>query len=128
MKSEMNQPMPRNEKFNALTSLSFVAALYVVLHHVIRIYLPSIRPEGTLWRFIQLGWASVTFFFLLSGYILSVVYLCREGPVAPRSFFRARFARVYPLFLLTLVLDTPNLFLKRLAAFGLKIAALKTVA
>jgi len=118
--------MRRTEKLPALTSLRFFAAFYIVLHHALRVFLPGIPPDGILWRFIQLGWCSVTFFFILSGYILCIVYLKSGEPVPLRSFFRARFARVYPLFLLTLVLDTPNLFLKRLATFGMKIAAYKT--
>ncbi len=116
----------RPEKIHALTSLRFFAALFVVQFHAMWGFLPSVTHETWLGRVVTLGFVSVSFFFLLSGYILGVVYLRGGGPVRARDFFRARFARVYPLFFLTLVLDTPNLFLARLGTYGLKSAVVKT--
>lgn len=89
-------------------------------------YFPGLRAASLLGRFVSVGYISVDFFFLLSGYILAVVYLTRDQPVKTGPFFRARFARVYPLFLLTLLLDVPNLLLDRARDFGWKIAAFKT--
>lgn len=113
---------------HALTSLRFFAALFVVVHHTWQMYFPGLQTSSLLGRFIGVGYISVDFFFLLSGYILAVVYLARERPVKTGPFFRARFARVYPLFLLTLLMDVPNLFLDRKGEFGWKIAAFKTAA
>jgi peptidoglycan/LPS O-acetylase OafA/YrhL len=113
-------------KIHALTSLRFFAALFVVLYHVTWEFLPGVQNEHVLAGLIRLGFISVSFFFLLSGYILGVVYLGREGPVMRGAFYQARFARVYPLFFLTLVLDTPNLFLARWTMYGLASAVLKT--
>jgi peptidoglycan/LPS O-acetylase OafA/YrhL len=118
----------RPDKIHALTSLRFFAALFVVLYHATAEFLPGIQNLHGLESFILLGFVSVSFFFLLSGYILGVVYLRREGPVAKGAFYKARFARVYPLFFLTLVLDTPNLFLARWTTYGLSSAVLKTAA
>ena len=114
------------EKISALTSLRFFAALFVVLYHMADIYMPWIRQIPALWDFIALGYTSVSFFFFLSGYILGVAYLRRGGPVAAASFYRARFARVYPLFFITLIWDAPFLFINRWSAYGLKIAVFKT--
>ncbi len=116
----------RPEKIHALTSLRFFAALFVVLFHTLWSFLPFVRHESWFGRFISLGFISVSFFFLLSGYILGVVYLRSGIPLRPKDFLRARFARIYPLFFLTLVLDTPNLFLARLGTYGLKAAVVKT--
>jgi peptidoglycan/LPS O-acetylase OafA/YrhL len=113
-------------KIHALTSLRFFAAIYVVFHHTLALFLPRMLEFGTLAKLVSLGYVSVSFFFVLSGYILGIVYLGGRGSVSPRPFFLARFARVYPLFLLTMVLDTPHFFLARLATFGLDIALLKT--
>ncbi len=75
----------------ALTSLRFFAALWVVLFHI---------REFGLWRggitpyraVVQLGYLGVSFFFVLSGFILVYVYAGREVP--KRLFWQARFARV----------------------------------
>jgi peptidoglycan/LPS O-acetylase OafA/YrhL len=126
MKQQVATQAPPLEKIAALTSLRFFAALFVVLYHVTGIYLPWTQQSSILVNFVALGYISVSFFFLLSGYILAVVYLRRGGPVAVAPFYRARFARVYPLFFITLILDTPFLFLSRWTTYGLKSAVLKT--
>jgi peptidoglycan/LPS O-acetylase OafA/YrhL len=79
----------------------------VVCFHALTItpFLSSVSPEGFVGRTIGLGYAFVSFFFLHSGYILGVVYLRREGPVQLGTFLRSRFARLYPLFFLTLLVD-----------------------
>jgi len=48
---------------------------------------------------------SVSFLFLLSGYVLSLAYLNREQAIDKRRFFAARFARLYPLYFVVMVLD-----------------------
>jgi peptidoglycan/LPS O-acetylase OafA/YrhL len=121
----ITQPVRRPEIIHALTSLRFFAALYVVLEHTIWSFFPAITHEGVFANLLSLGFVS-SFFFLFSGYILGVVYLRRGGPVRPLPFFGARFARVYPLFLLTLLLDTPLVFLRAVPLVGLKNAVVKT--
>jgi len=113
-------------KIHALTSLRFFAALYVVLFHTVWFPFPSISQNSLAGRFYSLGIISVSFFFLLSGYILAMVYLRPDRPIHKRSFYLSRFARIYPLFLLTLVLDTPNLLFERISHYGLASAVLKT--
>jgi peptidoglycan/LPS O-acetylase OafA/YrhL len=73
-------------------------------------------------KLIHLGYSQVSFFFLLSGYILAFVYLRDDRPVSPKSFFLARFARIYPLLFLTLLADTPYLFYGKKAVVGTRIA------
>jgi peptidoglycan/LPS O-acetylase OafA/YrhL len=112
----------RPPKIHALTSLRFFAALYVVCYHTAWSFLPWLERGSVVGRFVDLGYISVSFFFLLSGYILSVVYLRGDGPVQRASFYRARFARVYPLFLLTLLMDVPVVLAGWVARFGVKAA------
>jgi peptidoglycan/LPS O-acetylase OafA/YrhL len=69
---------------------------------------------------------SVSFFFFLSGYVLASVYLRDGRAVDSRSFFAARFARLYPLYLLMLVLDTPDLLLAEVQRFGIRVGTAKT--
>jgi len=53
------------------------------------------------------GYAGVTFFYVLSGYVLTVNYPHLESPAARRAFWRKRFARIYPNHLLMLAFSVP---------------------
>ncbi|RKG83288.1 acyltransferase family protein [Corallococcus terminator] len=92
----------------ALTGLRFFAALHVVAFHVT----PREGRPGWLAGLLDNGPASVTLFFILSGFVLAQAYLGREssGQVSRRAFWAARFARVYPVYLLGLVLTAPPFF------------------
>jgi peptidoglycan/LPS O-acetylase OafA/YrhL len=57
---------------------------------------------GMLWPFYEHGGLAVEFFWVLSGFVFAATYLGR--PFDGVSFFVNRFARLYPLHLITLVL------------------------
>jgi peptidoglycan/LPS O-acetylase OafA/YrhL len=116
----------RPEKIHALTSLRFFAALFVVLYHTLWKAIPAMTHNSVPGLVISLGFLSVSFFFLLSGYILGMVYLRDGKPVSKKNFYIARFARVYPLFFLTLVADTPNLLMERVHRYGWLVSVEKT--
>lgn len=109
-----------------LTSLRFVAALYVLFFHTAGFFLQA--KHASLWvlRIQQAGWVGVSFFFTLSGYILAVVYLRGAEPLVKGKFWRVRFARIYPLFFAMLIFDTPRLLGGRIAAYGWTSALWKT--
>ena len=91
----------------AITTLRFFAALHVVLFHMRVI---GILPGGPWWyqNFAGIGYVGVNFFFVLSGFILVYTY---EGPqLNPRNFWWARFARIYPAYLLSLIVAAPFFF------------------
>ena len=76
-----------------LTSLRFFAAMMVVAHHY--------------WGFAA-GMSGVTFFFVLSGYVLAINYAdCVSTPAERRLFWWKRFARIYPTHALTFLLALP---------------------
>jgi peptidoglycan/LPS O-acetylase OafA/YrhL len=83
----------------ALTSLRFVAAALIVLHHSQGQF--GFRP-GWFWPF-ELSQA-VTFFFVLSGFILTHAYPELKGWGERGRFLLARFARLWPAHLATFVL------------------------
>lgn len=92
--------MPANLK--PLTALRFAAALWVVSFH----YWPDLGlPEADTPRLVQQGYLGVELFFVLSGFILSHVYLpaLGEGRFRYGAFIWARLARIYPLHIATLV-------------------------
>src|SRR6476661_11002704 len=80
----------------SLTSLRFFAAALVVMHHI-SVFAPGLGVIGLL---TPSGYVGVTFFFVLSGFVLT--YSWNADDRAPR-FYRRRFARVYPVHLLFLV-------------------------
>ncbi len=95
-------------KFSALdqlTSLRFFAAIAVFLSHLSFLN----ESENSLRRLSQTvfyeGYCGVTFFFALSGFILSYTYQSRfsEGTVSIREYISLRIARVYPLHILCLL-------------------------
>ena len=57
-----------------------------------------------LYPVIDNSYVFVGFFFLLSGFVLAYNYADRPTPLDKRQFWRARFARLYPIYLLSLVL------------------------
>ena len=94
-------------RLHALTTLRFFAALHVVLFHMRVI---GILPGGPWWfhNFASIGFVGVNFFFVLSGFILVYTY---DGPdLNVRKFWWARFARIYPAYILSLVVAAPFFF------------------
>jgi peptidoglycan/LPS O-acetylase OafA/YrhL len=94
----------------SLTGLRGIAALWVVLYHYGIRYFPTIQP-GALGHIIEKGYLAVDLFFLLSGFVLTHVYIdqfSQSGSRATWPFLRARIARLYPLHIfivMLLVLD-----------------------
>src|SRR5260370_6407765 len=62
---------------------------------------------GPRWlkSFAAIGYVGVSFFFVLSGFILVYTYAGRE--IDNRDFYRARFARIYPAYLFSLLISLP---------------------
>ncbi|MBR1220253.1 acyltransferase [Bradyrhizobium sp. U87765 SZCCT0131] len=86
---------------NSLTSLRFFAALYVFLFHIGRSheFPPVIR------QVVHSGFTGMSFFFILSGFVLTVRYW--ERLPSYRAFVVARIARIYPAYALAFVLAYP---------------------
>jgi peptidoglycan/LPS O-acetylase OafA/YrhL len=85
------------DKLSALTALRFFAALLVFIQHAVPIMAA-----------FSCGYAGVTFFFVLSGFILTYVYSETLGRSTSRaelvSFAVARFARIYPIHIVGVLL------------------------
>jgi peptidoglycan/LPS O-acetylase OafA/YrhL len=94
-------------KLKALTTLRFFAALHVVVFHM---RIVGMLPPGPWWleNFAAVGYIGVNLFFVLSGFIL--VYTYGETGLTARRFWQARFARIYPAYVLSLVLSAPFFF------------------
>src|SRR5262245_64525516 len=104
----MERPLAR-PNLPALTSLRFFAAFVVVAFH----YNPDrfVNMPEFFRSWLETGYEAVTFFFVLSGFIMSYMYsdFGSEQPrkINLRSFFVARFARLAPAFYLALLIALP---------------------
>lgn len=96
-------PAGAEPQIGALTSLRFIAALWVVLFHLQLMRNTFLKPVFTAFHpLIVSGDLGVEVFFVLSGFIISYTYLERLGPrlslAGYRDFVWARFARMWPAF------------------------------
>ena len=98
MSLEISRP-----RLPALTSLRFFAAMHVVFFHFQAMKIMT-RP-GWFHDVASIGYVGVSFFFVLSGFILVYTYAGRSTTAV--DFWRARFARVYPAYLFSLLLTAP---------------------
>jgi len=97
---------PRRRRLPELTSLRFFAAMGVVIYHLQAMGITA-GPRAYQ-RLAGIGYAGVSFFFVLSGFILVYTYAGRS--LTPRVFWRARFARIYPAYAFSLLLAAPGFF------------------
>ena len=106
----MKEAKPK-ARIDPLTSLRFFAALWVVFFHQWLTYYPQTLGSWFYQTIFSKGFLGVDLFFLLSGYILAYVYLkdSKSDQVDKEFFWRARFARIYPVYTLSFLLEVPFL-------------------
>ena len=92
----------------ALTGLRFYAAIAVFLSHL------SILADGWIQYPVPFGAASLSFFFVLSGFVLAYIYGQEGVEFSARKFFIKRVARIWPLHVclavLTFIVLMPDFF------------------
>ena len=100
---------PVDHLIKPLTSIRFFAALAVVIFHSGASFV-SVNPHvpGPLKTLLMNGYVGVTFFFVLSGFILHQTYRGRIATVGEvKRFGIARFARLYPVYILAVLAMLP---------------------
>lgn len=93
-----------------LTGIRFFAAMHVVLYH--NLYLigenRKLIPAFIL-SFVKKGDTAVSFFFMLSGFILAYVYKDKLSNKQEKiNYLITRIAKLYPLYFLAILLDIPR--------------------
>lgn len=98
---------PTRPRLAALTSARFFAAFHVLLFHMGAMKGLTRAP---MWvqEFASVGYVAVTFFFILSGFVLVYTYAGKDFDW--RQFWKARLARLYPVYLFSLLLAAPFFF------------------
>lgn len=94
-----------------LTSLRFFFAFCVFLSHLS--YLQNdTRYKGIFDNIFSEGFLGVSFFFILSGFILTLNYRDKflNNTISLKKFYIARFARIYPLHFTMMLISIPALY------------------
>jgi len=117
---ETRKPAP----LKALTGLRCFAAINIVLFHFsnpqwfnFNFYFPapfmarSVHIPLLLAPVVNAGFISVSYFILLSGFVLGYNYneRARNGELDRKRFWEARFTRIYPIYFLSLLLSLGSL-------------------
>jgi hypothetical protein len=101
------ESVSRRPDVPALTGLRFLAAFTVLLAHGLSATVASnAPPKGAVYWLMQSSGFGMTLFFVLSGFVIHYNYsgLVTDGRWRGiAAFFWARFARLYPLFLLMML-------------------------
>jgi exopolysaccharide production protein ExoZ len=102
-------------KLTGIQCLRAVAALLVVLYHV-QLFEQKMPGPTVLPAQLTYGMAGVDLFFVISGFIVTAISLCKFGvPGYALHFLRLRFTRIYPTYwvyffgLLAVYLVSPNM-------------------
>ena len=94
-------------RLDALTGGRFVAAFHVLLFH----YGGPLAASAPAWadRLREGGYIAVSFFFVLSGFVLAYHYAgaTERGELDVRGFWINRFSRIYPVYLVGLLSMVP---------------------
>ena len=95
----------------ALTGIRLPLALWVVTHHVSgagRMLEPVVGASAVVSGFIDAAWVALSVFFAMSGFVLARRYRTQRWTAATLGRYgMARFARIYPVYLLSLIILLP---------------------
>ncbi len=90
-------------RIDQLTFTRFIAAMAIVVYHFGRAVPPFDHPAlSPLLHHANLG---VSYFYILSGFVMMVAYYKDNSTlILPAAYYKNRFARIYPMYLLALLL------------------------
>lgn len=101
----LETPQYTRVHLKALTAARFFAAFVVLLFHCTTW---ELWPDSIARTVASTGYIAVAFFFVLSGFILTYTYWTPDrAGIRLVAFYKARLARIYPMYLLALFLALP---------------------
>lgn len=86
------------KRINALTGCRYFAALIVVMYHLGGKELAAVKPVVSLAPYMM------SYFFVLSGFVLTLTYHRPGKPFDLKYFWTARISRIFPIYLFSLFL------------------------
>lgn len=84
-----------------LHALRGAAAFYVLVHH----YVHCNNELAYLMPYFKFGQVAVMVFFVLSGFVIYYSLAAKGKPITFKDYFLARFRRIYPIFVLTMLIN-----------------------
>jgi peptidoglycan/LPS O-acetylase OafA/YrhL len=87
--------MNEKKRFEVLDSFRGISAVFIMIFHM------HYNDSITELSFIRGSWLFVEYFFILSGFVLSHGYMTKK--INFKSFFKARFFRIFPLHIVMLL-------------------------
>ncbi len=100
-------PSPANAgpaSFPAIDLLRALAAMLVLVYHVLVLGNWPDAPQSGVWMAFQRGWVGVDLFFVISGFVIAWSALnghAAQGPAFRKEFARRRLRRIVPLYYFT---------------------------
>jgi peptidoglycan/LPS O-acetylase OafA/YrhL len=88
------------KKIDQLTSTRILASLLIVLHHLGAMEIPVLRS------LVSVAVYAIGFFFVLSGFVMTIVYFHPDRPFSFRDFWVARISRIFPVYLFSFALTS----------------------
>lgn len=95
--------------FKGLNALRFLAAYLVVLHHAEQIRMKNDLFHLKDYSLFNNGGIAVTFFFVLSGFLISYLLLKEQREtdnISIKKFYTRRILRIWPLYFLLVIIGT----------------------
>ncbi len=89
----------RKPPLPGLTGVRTFLAIGIMFFHFTPPLSPLVRPV------IEAGFTYISFFLLISGFVLAYNYAHRADTVKPVKFYLARLSRLYPVYLLSLLIS-----------------------
>jgi len=101
-------------RIDALTGIRGIAALWVLLHHLVSQYPLQGKLPVLVEHIAEKGWLGVDLFFILSGFVIAYVhhkdFATQVTGNTMKQFMVKRIARIYPVHLLTTLSLVPIYF------------------
>jgi peptidoglycan/LPS O-acetylase OafA/YrhL len=115
----------KRPELKTLTTLRFFAALHVLAFHALPIVfgVSYLGLPAWLQNFVMSGHLAVPFFFTLSGFVLYYAYSGGDSPAAA-PFWKRRYARLAPVFYVSVVVGLPMYWLGLRPEKGVAVATL----
>jgi len=106
-------------RIEQLTFTRFVAAISIVVYHfAMDLYPFRLDSVSFLFKQANLG---VSFFFILSGFVMIIAYGGKgKTPIDSKKFYMNRLARIYPAYLLALLILIGYLFVRSRSFTGME--------
>jgi hypothetical protein len=92
------ETIPKKKRLMGMEALRFIASLHIILKHFYKE-----RGSSTWIGFISWASAELTFFYALSGFVLTYQYIDSCDKLCTSDFWVKRFARLYPSYLFSIL-------------------------